>query len=266
MKSSSKIFILIVVALFIMGIVVYGANKQFADNEVIESIKEELLNAEENTLLYLGSKSCEACDVQAGLFSLLLRQYNLQYYYIDLDELVSNSKKDKLLTDLNLVPIDGNVELPTLAVYNEGRVIDKLEKVNNIDVLFDFLVDNKIIESESKLPLNYLDLSTYSDYLARDGIKILAVTSLGSEYNISFQSALWEFASNNDVTIDVITLDDLSSSELEMFIDSSDFFKSDIFETPILVISNGNNITNYVKEIVTASEYVDIFKNLGIIK
>ena len=263
MEKIKKFVFPIILLTFACVIAIIGIIQNNKTLKIIESIKNYVLESEENIMLYIGSSSCEACKYEIGQFSILLNEFNFEYYYIDLDEIKKTSFKNRILTELDL-DIKNGVDLPSLIVYKDGKIVDKLTGLSNADSIFNFLNKNGIIKDE-KLPVNYLDFSGYKSHIEKSGIKILAFVEMASFDGVDFQTKLWEIASDSNIEIDFLVLDELADSEREVIINSNELFSETFFDEPVLIVNDGNKLVDYVTGNQESDVYLEFFKNLDII-
>lgn len=247
------------VIIFILGITDSGKSQK-----VVDGIVENVLESSENILLFVGSSECEKCKYQAKEFSILHDMYELGYYYLDLDDIKITSKKNKILTDLGF-NINSGVELPSLAVYKDGKMIDSISGLNGLDDITVFLNKNGIAEIND-FPFTFHDISSYQNLMEKKEKKIFVVSTYSNDEAIEFQSIIASIASEYKLNINILYLDDITQDEYNIVYNSNKFFQDYVVDiTTIVIFDENNNVLGYSLDVLTKEEYIDILKNASII-
>ena len=263
-KKSNYVFLVIII-LLVGGIFTYSLYKNNKNMKVINNIVKTVLNSEDEIMLYIGSSNCDACDIQSYSTSLLLSYYKFNYMYIDFNEISTRSKKLKLLSDLSLDD-EESFTTPTIAIYKNGKIVDKLTGVNSTNKLFDLLNDNNIIK-EDKLKANYLSLSSFINKLESNNKSVVVVSSSVEKNSINLEGILWKIASDYNAEINFLMVNEFSNEELETFESKLDYYRTSengLISPELLIIENGN-IIDSLSNTSSEDEYVDFLKENGII-
>lgn len=114
------------------------------DDEIVASFN-EVLNGETRRLVYIGRPNCTFCQQLQPSIDELSETYNIDYYYINTNELTSM----QLATILNkLGKKTSTFGTPYLAIVQNGEKIAEQPGYVEKDVLFKFLEDNGLINTE----------------------------------------------------------------------------------------------------------------------
>lgn len=260
MNKTEKIAFGIIIALAVLSIFLINFTKGNKEYKVIESIIDEVTNSEGVRMVYLASSDCEECELQKYQMKNLIQNYGLDYYYINLDEL-SNYKINSIYKKLDL---EVSKDVPTIAIYNNGKLTTSLTGITGINRLHSMLVDETILD-ENELSLNYLTINSYVDKMKTDKL----VLALGNYRNVdsnSFEEILWHIVSEYGVEINFIYLSDLTESEGKLFESKIINFDDYNLKIPSLLIIENQKIIDNKIELTEETDYVEFLKENGIIK
>lgn len=259
-KANKYLFITIIIVCSLIIISLYVTKKTTSYKEA-EKVIDEVLKSEGYQLLYIGSKECEACSKELPQIESLIKNYNFGMYYIDLDNL-SDSKVSKIISKLKIYTTKFNV--PSLAVFKDGKYVDILSGLKSSDAIFDFLQKNSIINEEASMYINYLDLDSYNDLIASNENQIIALGSFFNDESNETQVALWKVAKENNIKINYLMLPNLTEEEGSKFESSLDYFENNDVGIPMILIVRNKEVIASSLENFDEEGYIEFFKENGL--
>lgn len=264
-KESKIVFSIIIIACFVF-ILVYSLNKTNENMKTVNQIVETVLKADTETMLYIGSSDCEACDLQASQMSLLLENYDFEYYYVDFNEIPTTSAKTKFIKDIG-VDTSEDFSTPTILIYKNGKIISQTSGLTSVNKIFNTLQKNSIISSDDTLPVNYLSLSSFINLTDDSTKQVLMLGSAATVDSNSAQEIIWNIATENDVKINYLMLNDLSDAEGATFEKTLDFYAIDdnSVTTPTMLIIEDGQVTNALVDLQDSDTYIAFLQENGII-
>jgi predicted bacteriocin transport accessory protein len=247
-------------------IAVYSIKKDDDKMRDINNIVTTVLSSNKETMLYVGEKNCEACNLEAPQMSLLLEKYNFQYYYVDFAEITTKSAKNKFIKDLK-VDLTKDFQTPTILIYKNGKILDQMSGLTSVNKIFNSLQEYNIIPKENALPVSYLNLSTFIKL--RDSNEKAAVM-LGSAASIDSNNAqgiIWNIAQEKKVTINYFMLNDVTEDEGSTFEKSLDFYsdQNNQVTTPTMLIIENGQVINSLVGLQDSDTYINFLKENRII-
>lgn len=264
MNKTSRFIFGVIVTVCLLVIFVISMTNNNKSQKVVDEIVKNVLKSEDNILLFVGASECEKCMYEAKEFALLHEMYDLAYYYMDLDDIKVTSKKNKILTDLGF-DLNAGVQLPSLAVYKDGKMIDSLAGVRGLDTLTKFLSENNVLES-NELPVKFHDIVSYNSMMEKKEKKVFLVSTYNNAEAISFQNIIIGLAKKNGFEVNMLYLDDITQDEYDIIYNSNKFFRDYVVDVTTLVIfDENNNVLAHSLKKMTEEEYIEIFKNASII-
>jgi len=264
-KESKIVFSIIVIACLVF-ILVYSLNKTNENMKTVNQIVDTVKKADTETMLYVGSSDCEACDLQGSQMSLLLENYDFEYYYVDFNEIPTTSAKTKFIKDIG-VDTSKDFSTPTILIYKDGKIISQTSGLTSINKIFNTLQKNSIISSEDALPVNYLSLSSFINLTEDNTKQVVMIGSAAEADSNSAQEIIWDIAKENNVNINYLMLNDLSKVEGATFEKTLDFYAVDnntVAIPSMLIIENGQ-VINFIADLQDSDTYIAFLQENGII-
>jgi len=264
-KESKIVFAVIIIACLIF-ILVYSLKKTNENMKIVNQIVETVLAADTETMLYVGSSDCDACDLQGSQMSLLLENYDFEYYYVDFNEIPTTSDKTKFIESIG-VDTSEDFSTPTILIYKDGEIVSQTSGLTSINKIFNALQKNSIINSEDSLPVNYLSLSSFITLTEDNTKQVVMIGSAAEVDSNSAQEIIWNIAQENNVKINYLMLNDLSEAEGATFEKSLDFYAVDdntVTIPSMLIIENGQ-VTNFIADLQDSDTYIAFLTENGII-
>ncbi len=152
-KNSSVVFTVLIAILLIVGFIVSEKMTPVSPNNLvkvsfnnIDVVKyEELMKTGPNTVIYIGRPTCHYCEQLNPILEQITAEYNVVFNYLNTDEFKGN---DRATFDNLSTYLDNNEKgaTPILAVFNNGKFINKQVGYAPKDNVVKFLKDSNIIK------------------------------------------------------------------------------------------------------------------------
>lgn len=260
MNKIAKYVFWAIMVLCLGTIIFINYQKDKEEYKIVDSIIDKVLNSDEPNVVYIAPSKCEECNLQTYQMKLLVEKYSLDYYYINLENLSASHIK-KVFSRLG---IEKNTKTSTIAVFKNNELDDYLVGIDSINRLFNMLKKYDILSSD-KLPINYLNLSTYVEKIEENQM-ILAIGSYKDEYSIQVEELLWNIASEYNIDINFIHLINLTQIEGELFESKIVNFDDSEVVVPSLLLIENQSIVDLITGVAEEEEYVEFFRENGIIE
>lgn len=190
-KLKTIILLLIISIIFIFAVMFYMiSNKKFYLD--IINLKKKIV--ENKTIVYIDSTDCYYCDMMKPVMEDLKKRYNFQYNQVTIDNYPILRKK-KLFKVLQIDKYE--VNLPYIAVYNNGKLVKEHEGYTDEFIIFDIFQKYGIISGKENLYLNYLDELEFEEL---EGRNIILVGELDSNL-ISIRNRIRKVAQEKNLII-----------------------------------------------------------------
>lgn len=267
MNKVSKIVFAIIVIISIAFIIFYSLNKDNKNMETINKIVKTVKASNTEVMLYVGSSDCEACDLQGPQMSLLLSNYDFEYYYVDFNEISTTSGKTNFIKSLG---VDTTVDFstPNILIYKNGKIISQTSGLTSVNKIFDVLQENSIIENTEKMPVNYLTLTSFTELTEDNSEHVVMLGSAASEASNSAQEIIWNIAKEKNITIDYLMLNDLSETEGATFEKKLSYYSSgeNTVTLPTMLIIKNGEVISVLADLQTSDSYIEFLTENGIIE
>ncbi len=267
MSKESKIVFAVIVFGCLAFILFYSINKDNKNMKTVNQIVENVLDADSETMLYIGSSDCDACDLQATQMSLLLENYDFEYYYVDFNKISTTSAKTKFIKSLG-VDTSKDFQTPMILIYKDGEIVSQASSLTSINKIFTLLQKNNIISAEDVLPVNYLTLSSFIKLTENSGKQAVMLGSPVEAQSNSAQEVIWNIAKENKVNINYFMLNDLTEEEGKTFENSLDFYSVDDnnLVIPTLLIIEDGKVIDFITQLQDSDTYINFLKENGIME
>lgn len=240
-------------------------------NKIIKEFN-EYYNSKEREVILFASSQCAYCDLQKPILETVSEDYDMEYLAIDSIEL-SNSQRKEIINKLD---IEGKT--PTIAVVENGKVINKHVGFMDGTALVKFFIESKVLpknaEYSEEKNLTFVNYDEYKDLIRDDNTHIIVIGQTSCSHCIAIKPALNSVAGDYDLTINYLNLTELSQEESEKFFESlkkieyddPDFVKDGSFGTPLTLILEDGKVERYISGSRTYSQLVREFTKAGLIK
>ena len=266
MGKESKIVFAVIIIACLMFILIYSLNKTNKNMKTVNQIVDTVLNADTETMLYVGSSECEACDLQGSQMSLLLENYDFQYYYVDFNKIPTTSAKTKFIKNIGVDTLE-DFSTPTILIYKDGKIVSQTSGLTSINKIFNALQKNNIISAKDSLPVNYLSLSSFIDLTEDNAKQVVMIGSVAKVDSNSAQEIIWNIAKENNIKINYLMINDLSEKEGATFEKTLNFYSVDNnpVTTPSMLIIENGQVTNFIADLQNSDAYIAFLKENSII-
>jgi predicted bacteriocin transport accessory protein len=247
MKNSENkkiIGILVFIGMFLalIPISIYTSNEK--TKEIFVNHK-EVIASKENQIIYLGRPTCSYCQMFQPVLTDLDEQYNFGYHYINTDEITKN----QLLSILDEIGIQEEEFVTPYVVFMEDGVIkDRQVGYVEAEEFFLKLKTNGYVEGDydSSDPINYIDFDQYEALLESKENNILVIGQTTCSYCIQTKPLLRSIIRSEEVVINYIEYDLLSSEERSIvspFLDANIIPEGeDGWGTPTMIVVNDGKV------------------------
>ena len=259
MSENKKIIIVIG---FVLVLLLGALGFVYADNKTSKQIYDKFLeafNREENTLIYLGSKTCGYCSLLTPSLEDMKERYGLDYVYFEISDINSNYMK-KILSHLGL----SKIGTPYLVIASKGKIVDVQNGLTEYNNLFDLLQENNLISEDAKLSLNYIDYEEYEKLLSGHNKSAVVIGQTKCGYCVQAKLILNDIADEYGVTINYLNYTDLDSEEYASLIDSLDYFQGS-WGTPVMFILQDGKMIDVLSQLETKENYIEFLEENGVL-
>lgn len=248
---------IVVIALIIVVPIIIQNNKT---SKLIKEI-EDVMNSSDAKVIYMARPTCYYCNLLEPITDSLKEEYNLDYYYINTDEL-SNSELSKVLKLFDRTT--DTFGTPYLIITKDGKVVAEQNGYADEDVIFNFFKTNGIIDEDETLKINYLDKQSFDDIMNNNEREIILIGKTGDESVVEARNELKEIITQYNLKINYFDIMNVSSED-EYNDNLEKLGYDEDFEGPNLVIVENNKIIAETNK-NTKEDYITFLKNNSYIK
>ena len=237
-KLVTVLTIIVVVAALLTLSLIKDAKE---DNAVVSSFHNAFAGADAK-LIYIGRPTCGFCNLVNPTIEEFAEKYNLDYLYINSDQL-SKTKLNKILDKLDVAY--ATFGTPYFAIVANNGVIASHPGYGPEEELFAFLQQNNLIASDAKLVLNYISYEEYENLIAANTKSLVVAVKPTYDTSINAIKVLKEISEETGLVINVLDLEELDSTSSSAFTTSLPKFTNMTVDAPIaLVVQNGDLIAS----------------------
>ena len=263
MNEKKKITVLLcTIAAVILLIVVCSFIESKKSRDYLKSFY-SAFNGSEEKLVMIGRDNCSWCQLFKPYLDIMKDKYDLDYVYVNTNELTSSTFK-KLLKDVGVN--ESEFGTPYTVVVKEGKVVDSLNGYVDEHELITFLKDHKLVSKDAKMALNYVDYEGYKKVAKSTENKVLVLGQTTCGYCIKAKPILNEIADEYGIEINYINVDTLSSEESGKLSKYISYLGENEWGTPLTLIVNNGKVVNSSNGLLDKDGYVGLFKKSNIIK
>ena len=233
---------IVVIALIIVVPIIIQNNKT---SKLIKEI-EDVMNSSDAKVIYMARPTCYYCNLLEPITDSLKEEYNLDYYYINTDEL-SNSELSKVLKLFDRTT--DTFGTPYLIITKDGKVVAE---------------QNGYADEDETLKINYLDKQSFDDIMNNNEREIILIGKTGDESVVEARNELKEIITQYNLKINYFDIMNVSSED-EYNDNLEKLGYDEDFEGPNLVIVENNKIIAETNK-NTKEDYITFLKNNSYIK
>ncbi|MDD2378138.1 MAG: thioredoxin family protein [Bacilli bacterium] len=270
LKHKNALIIILIILLIIIINVLNATNDYNTDKITTNETINKLFTKKGSSLIYIGRDTCSWSQRFEPNLNYLKETYKFDYEYIDTDLYDWNTLKgilDKLEIDEN------EFGTPTIVIVENGKVVDSIVGYLDEKPLFDYLKENKIINStatyiqnpnpnnniidseEDYENINYIGYGEFEQLNNGEDPFILVIGQTGCSYCTKFKPIINQVSKDTSVTINYIDIKRLTENEFNNLISNIDYFKGESsWGTPLTLIINKKQTIDYLNGYVETSE------------
>ncbi|MDD2519024.1 MAG: thioredoxin family protein [Bacilli bacterium] len=271
-----------IVLLIVISVIIDSSSSNEKKVTVNNEIVEDIFARKGLSLVYIGRETCSWSQKFEPNINYLKKTYSFDYDYIDTDLY----DEEKLTGILNKLNIDiNNFGTPTIVIVENGKVLDS--QVGYIDEkpLFDYLKENKIINTDATYianpkpnditgnnekvyeNINYINYKEFENLNNGEEPFVLVIGQTGCSYCTKFKPIIDQVSKDNSVTINYIDIKLLSEEEFDNLISNIDYFNTNAsWGTPLTLIINKKQTVANLNGYVEASSLKDFLKKNKFLK
>ena len=251
-----------VILALIALIPISAAIKSIAGKKIVDEFN-TLFQSSTNEVVYLGRPTCSYCQMLEPIMQNLKEQYNINYTYINTDQL-SESQLNRILAKLDIEP--ANFGTPYVGIVSNSKVVDAQPGYDHEGNMFQFFQKNGFISEDIKYPVNFIDYEEYIDLINSDEKVIIVVGRTGCSNCTKIMPYLKEIAEEYEIAINYIDTAYLTQEEDESFTTSLSYLNSDDFKgTPTLLVVKDKEVLKDVVGATTKENYIEVLTEQGFI-
>lgn len=283
-KRTFNILIIFVSIILLIVLNVLIANNSSNDKRatVNNEAVEDIFARKGSSLIFIGRETCSWSQKFEPNLNYLKKAYNFDYSYIDTD-LYDSSALTDILKKFN---IDENeFGTPTIVIVEDGKVVNN--KIGYMDEkpLFDYLKENKIINSKASYlanpkpndvidndenvfeNINYINYEEFEKLNDSEAPFVLVIGQTGCSYCTKFKPIIDRISKENSITINYIDIRELSEEEFNNLISNIDYFNTNYsWGTPLTLVINKKQTIDDLSGYVEASVLQDFLKKNNFLK
>lgn len=283
MSKEKKISIILtivlsVVALVLIGIFVVDTLK--SNGTITNSEQDEIMegfnkafNSKERTVIYYASTECSWCSMLTPILESISEEYDMDYYYVDTSKL-AKKQRNELLEKLEMP----KHSTPTTVVVENGKVIDTETGYVEGEEYVEFLKGAGVLPEDAEYGaeknITFINYDEYTKLISDKKDHIIVVGSTTCPHCQAIKPALNSVAGDYNITINYLTMDDMTDDENGKFFkslgtigyDDEDYVNDGSIGTPLILIVKNNKVSSYFSGERTISQLVREFTKAGFIK
>lgn len=255
------------ISLMLLILLGYSLNIIRKSANMVKTV-EETLASNEPKMIYIKRDGCTYCTLNENNMESMKKEYNIEYLEIN----SSNLKQKDLDKILELLKVDTSTfGTPYTFIVQNNDVTATLDGIKGYDELFNFLQENKIINSDATLTLNYINYDEYKEIIKATENQIIVLASSTCHYCLSERPILDEIATEYNVKINWMYLDNAftdgkEQSEYEDFKTTLSWYNDNSsWGTPTTLIVKDSNVVAALSGYRTKDEIIKFYKQNGLI-
>lgn len=257
---------IMIVGIFIAVIALIIPIVSYVNTKKTEAVMKEFTTSFEKTeknLLYIGRNTCDYCQIFTPQLQDLDEVYNIDYTYINTDEITQN-QLNEIFEKLEINASEFGT--PYIAVVQDGKVIDKNQGFISEDPLFEFLQKHEIIKKEETAPLNYINYDEYTTLLNTNAKEIIVYGQVGCGACEAARPILYEISRKSNVKINYFNVSYLTEDQSEGFGNSLAFLNENEWGTPLMVVVENKKVIANLNGAADIEGYTKFLKDNGFIE
>lgn len=251
--------------LMIMGFLIIAVLSIIPITAIVTNVKSkktlekfyDYIDSSELKVVYIGRDDCSYCQVFAPEIELIQEEYNVDYLYINTNNLKDNHLNE-LLEELEIDT--SNFGTPYLVVTKDGKKVAEQSGYVTEDQLFGFFKEQTLIDESETLPLNYIDYDEYTKLINSDSKELIVIAQSGCPGCLKARPIIYELAKQYDVKINYLNVSVLDEEAGNNFQASLTYFTENGISTPLMMIVSNKEVIDAVTGSVEKEVYEEFLK------
>ncbi len=229
-------------------------------NKVI-NVFDESLKSQEPVILYMANNKNDLNDKHHNQLKKFCDDYSIKYVFIEGYYLTENQKL-KLLKKLNYSEIHNEI----VAIIDEGTIKEVSEDVSDSKKEYFELASNYgIIDISSSQSLKNIDINTFKTLVTGKDKSIIMFGSNDCQYCDRLKPIIGKIGIQNSISIYYFEPSNEDLSSVENYLVSLGY-KEGKLSFPLVVITENNQLLDYIIGLSNKSLYEEKFIELGVIR
>ena len=263
MNENKKMLIMGIVVILIIAIIpITAIITNIKSEKILEEVK-EYIKEEGHRVVYIGRDNCSYCLLFEPEIELVSEQTDLEYLYVNTNKLKA-SHLSQLLEELEIDESDFGT--PYLVITKDEEIVSQKAGYMSEDRLFEYLKENKVIEENKTLPLNYIDYETYTKLINSNEKQLIVIAQSGCPSCEKTRPIFYGIAEEYGVKINYLNASMISQEDSTGFQESLDYFKENGISTPTMLVVSNKQIIDILEGAADTEKYVEFLVKNGFIK
>ncbi len=233
----------------------------------------EAFDSKEIKMIFFARTSCSFCALQKPILKNVAKDYDLDYFNIDTDEL-SSEEVQEIISALG---IEGST--PNSIVVKEGKVLATSNGYLDGKEYVKYLVKNGVLKEGSTYKqeenLVEIDYSEFKEIAEKDKTSLVYLDTSACNTCISVRSMLSELGEKNNFKVNYLSAYNLTQQDVENLInndldkmgyDEKTYKEKKSVSVPLLLVVEDNEIKDYLLQSSDESEYKKLLEKYDFIK
>ena len=233
----------------------------------------EAFDSKDIKVIFFARTSCGYCQLQKPILKNVAKDYDLDYFNIDTDEL-SETEVSEVMSALG---IGGST--PNTVVVKEGKVLATSNGYLDGKAYVKYLVKNGVLKEGSvykqEKNLKEIDYSDFKKIAKEDKASLVFLDTSACQACTTVRSLLNEFADDNDFEVYYLNSYNLTEDDVtdlvdkrldEMGYDEEQYKEDKSVSVPLLLVVKDNKIKDYILKSTDESDYKKLLKKYDFIK
>ena len=258
------IVLLVLVLVSLVGYIGVDAYQAYREKEKIMEGFREYLKRDGLSIIYVESSTCEFCALQTPILERVAKDYDLEYYQVDISKLDKESLNEILTT------LDIDKGTPRTVILDDGKVTYHIDGYFEGYKFVEMLIKANVLdETATYIPeenLTFIDYDQFEELRkSKEPVAVAMGTSV-CEFCRSAKPIMSNVAKAYDIPIYYLVLNSLSTEKqkaVKSELAEMDF-KED-FGTPTIFVLKENKVVSTLSGLQNVTTYVQYFKEQKII-
>ena len=233
----------------------------------------KVFESKELSMIFFARTSCGYCQLQKPILKNVAKDYDLDYFNIDTDEL-TEAEVSEVMSALGI-----NGSTPNTVIVKNGEVVAQSKGYLDGKAYVKYLVSNGILKEGSEYKeeanLKEINYDAFKKIAKEDKKSLVYLDTSACQACTTVRSLLNEYADDNDFKVNYLNsyglteddVNDLIENRLdEMGYDEESYKDDKTVSVPLLLVVEDNEILDYVIKSTDESDYKKVLKKYDFIK